>query len=455
MSLLVLKNFRLVDETMDEYGSVIAEDGIIKEVYSASFAENAVREIERAAANADMVLNGSLTDDGSKSSLALMPAFVDLHAHFRECPNPVESVDPAAGALPSETLESACLAAAAGGFGTVVCMANTKPVTDTIEKVRAVKNRADALGLVDVYPVLSLTRGMEGTELSEISLLAEKQGTVPAEKIIRLLSEDGKDIKDERIFLAAMEQARRTGIPLSCHCDLDGENNAVKRVLSLMKQSGCRVHIAHVSAKEAAAMIREAKKESALVSCEVTPHHLSLTEKDAFALGPETHGRVNPPLRTEEDRLALIAAIIDGTVDAIATDHAPHSRADKERGAPGFSGLETAFAVCYSTLVVPGAINLSKLSSMLSAAPARILGLDGKSAGVSDSPVTSCADKGRGLIAPGLRADFAVVDTEAKWIVAPETFKSRGKNSPFTGRKLSGQIVFTIMKGVITYMQNL
>ena len=432
MSRLILKNFRIVDETTDARGSVIVEDGIIRDV--------CIGKEVNAAGPADIVLDGGCMEQSGlacggglacSSSLALMPAFVDLHAHFRE-----------PGFSEKETLESACLAAAAGGYGTVVCMANTKPVTDTIAQVRSIKSRTDALGLVDVYPVLSLTKGMEGTELSEIALAAENQETD-----LRLLSEDGKDVADDGVFLAAMERARRWGIPVSCHCDLDGENNAVRRVLELGKKAGhdcmpeCRLHIAHVSTREAAAMIREAKNNSPLLTCEVTPHHIALTEKDAAALGSTTLGRVNPPLRTEEDRQALIAAIVDGTVDAIATDHAPHTQADKEKGAPGFTGLETAFAVCYSTLVVPGHIGLSKLSSLMSAAPARILGLDGDGRSAH----------GRGRIAPGLRADFAIADLGAAWTVAPENFMSRGKNSPFAGRTLTGKIVLTVRGGRIVY----
>ncbi|MCL1815746.1 MAG: dihydroorotase [Treponema sp.] len=423
---LVLKNFRLVDETIDAYGSVVVEDGIIREVYSGA----AEKKIDCALNNADIVLNGGAAGMGCNQggSLVLMPAFVDLHAHFRE-----------PGFSAKETIESACLAAAAGGYGTVVCMANTNPVTDTIAQAQFIKNRSDTLGLIDLYPALSLTKGMEGKEPSEITLLQENQNKLSSDSNIqnpiRLVSEDGKDVVDEKLFLATMTEACRIGVPVSCHCDLDGENSAAKRAIELGEKTGCRLHIAHVSAKETAAMIRETKKNNARLSCEVTPHHIALTEKDAAALGSDSFGRVNPPLRTEEDRRALIGAITDGTIDAIATDHAPHTTADKESGAPGFSGLETAFAVCYSTLVAPGHIGLSKLSSLMSAEPARILSL-GKGNG------------GRGRIAPELRADFAIVDIRTAWTVDAERFKSRGKNSPFRGRELHGTIVQTIHNGL-------
>jgi dihydroorotase len=330
-------------------------------------------------------------------------------------------------------------------------MANTKPATDTVRQARAIKQRSDALGLIDLYPALSLTKKMEGKELSEITMLENSKNGYPALTTIRLLSEDGKDLSDDEVFLSAMKEGRRIGVPVSCHCDLNGENSATKRALELGRQSGCRLHIAHVSTREAAAMIREAKKsnnfcnsevlrgsEGTFLSCEVTPHHLALTEKDAAELGTDSHGRVNPPLRTEKDRQALIEAVADGTVDAIATDHAPHTRADKENGAPGFSGLETAFAVCYSTLVVPKYISLSKLSSIMSAAPARILRLDREN-----------HHDGRGLFAPGLQADFAIADLSAAWTVEPALFKSHGKNSAFIDREFSGKIVMTIRKGVL------
>ena len=439
---LVLKNFRIVDETTDAQGAVIVEDGVIKDVYSANaeFTDAAEKAIERAACRADIVLDGSTKDPNS--SLVLMPAFVDLHAHFREPgfsdnpPSPEGEGSPPA----KETIESACLAAAAGGYGTVICMANTKPVTDTIKQAQSVKNRSDAIGLIDLYPALSLTKGMEGKELSEITLFKENQNVlsgnsdVPAP--IRLLSEDGKDVANDELFLAAMTEARRTGIPVSCHCDLNGENNATKRAIELGKKAGCKLHIAHVSTKEAMEMIRDAKKNNNQLSCEVTPHHIALTEKDAAILGLESFGKVNPPLRTEDDRRALIESIVDGTVNAIATDHAPHTSADKEQGAPGFTGLETAFAVCYSTLVMPGHIGLSKLSSLMSAEPARILGLDQGKAG-------------RGRIEPGLRGDFAIADLSTAWTVEPLLFKSRGKNSPFAGNKLHGKIVMAIHNGMI------
>jgi dihydroorotase len=269
--------------------------------------------------------------------------------------------------------------------------------------------------------------------------------------VVKILSEDGKDVAGDALFLAAFAEAKRAGIPVSCHCDLDGENAATVRAVELAKKAGAHIHIAHASTKEVISLIRKEKSKllppSSLLpvtyylTSEVTPHHLALTEKDAVALGADTFGKVAPPLRSEEDRRALIGGILDGTIDAIATDHAPHTEADKKAGAPGFSGLETAFAVCYTTLVAPGdaaasaekgRLSLPQLSRLMSASPARILGL---------------TDRGR--ISAGLRADLCAADLSQSWKVDPEAFKSKGKNSPFAGRILKGKIVMTVHRGRI------
>ena len=397
---LLLKNFRIVDEDTDFSGSLIIENGTIREILAGTVNYS----------GAGVVIDGGSLGPG----VVLMPAFIDLHAHFR---------DP--GFPEKENLESASLAAVAGGYGTVVCMANTDPVIDTIEKALALKSRSDILGLIDLYPVLSLTKNMEGKTLSEIRGLA---GSV----VPLMLSEDGKDVDDDGLFLAAMGEAKRLGIPVSCHCDLGGESNAVRRAVDLGKKAGCHIHIAHVSTGKAAQIIREAKTGlSAVLTCEATPHHIGATEEDALRMGKDSFGRVNPPLSTEEDRRAVIAAITDGTIDAIATDHAPHTGTDKAAGAPGFTGLETAFSACLTYLPDTG---LRRLSSLLSANPARILGL---------------TDRGR--IAAGLRADLVIVNTQTPWKVESEKFRSKGKCSPFSGMELRGKTLMTINAGKIVF----
>ena len=470
-------------------GTVVLEDGLITEVlpWDADFPDNVLngRRMDHGRRGAGLFINGhGLLDSANTNDFPLlMPAFVDLHTHFREsgCPAepppsgggdvPPETGRPSEVVFPSETLESGCMAAVAGGYGTVVCMANTRPPVDTIEGAARIRERADRLGLIDLYPVLSLTKGMEGKELSEIARLEAHPGA--SVYLPPLLSEDGRDVADDRLFLAAMREARRLGLPVSCHCDFGGaeaakkagqprsvwsrigENNAVRRAITLGKEAGCHLHIAHVSTKEAADLIREARAAAVLpftLTCEAAPHHIALTEADAAKLGAESHGRVNPPLREEADRRAIIEAIRDGTIDAIATDHAPHREADKAAGAPGFTGLETAFAVCCRELVRPGLLSLSRLSALMSANPARIL--FGKAPGQGPSPDTEPSMKegpDRGCIAPGRRADLVVVDTEAEWTVDGAAFKSRGKNSPFAGQKMRSKIVMTIHQGRIVF----
>jgi dihydroorotase len=380
--------------------------------------------------------------------------------------------------LPSEVLESACLAAAAGGFGTLVCMANTVPPIDRLEQARALKRRAAALGLADLFPALSLTKNMEGTELSEITRLpAASAGSIMRnDKDCLLVSEDGKDLANDALFLAALGEARRAGVLVSCHCDFGGEeeeaakrrnegravwsrigeNNAVRRVIDLGKKAGCRIHIAHVSTKEAVEMIRWAKAEisgasSFALTCEAMPHNIAFTEERARELGGESFGRVNPPLRSEEDRQAVIAALADGTIDAIATDHAPHTQSAKAGGAPGFSGLETAFAAVYTELVLgPPRMDLRRLSALMSARPARLLGLGGTGvAHNTGAPEPGAA--GRGRIEVGMCADLVVIDCGAAWTVDPETFKSRGKNSAFAGKDLRGRVLMTLKGGRVVF----
>jgi dihydroorotase len=460
---ILIYDIRIVDETTDMPGAVLIEDGIIREALPRS-GENQFggRGLETFLDAGASLIGGRARGSGGELPV-LMPALVELHAHFR---------DP--GFAEKETLESASLAAAAGGYGTVVCMANTRPVIDSPEAAAALRRRAAALALIDLYPALSLTRGMEGRELSGIAGLPSpgaSPGPGPGPYVPRLLSEDGKDVAEDPLFLAALGEARRLGIPVSCHCDAGGpeaeeakqagkprrvwsrieENNAVRRAIGLGKKAGCHIHIAHVSTKEAVELVRQAKGElkaesaagrsgpSFTLSCEAAPHHIACTEEDARRMGDESYGRVNPPLREEADRRALAAGVLDGTIDAIATDHAPHGEADKAAGAPGFTGLETGFAASVTALVREGGLTLSRLSSLMSAAPARILGLGGGGTG----------DRGR--IAPGLRADLILADPAAVWRVEPESFKSRGKNSPFAGRELRGRVLMTIHRGRVVF----
>ena len=456
MQQVLLRNFMILDEQGIFPGSVLLEDGLIAQVIpdaspAGSSCEAVFPGLPLDAAPAGLSLQAlppgpALIIDGFAfapgRALVLMPALVDIHAHFRE-----------PGFLEKETLESGSLAAVAGGFGTVVCMANTDPVIDTLEAAEALRSRADALGLIDLYPALSLTRGMEGKELSDIQALLG----LPAQSPFRLLSEDGKDVLDEGLFYQAFKEAQRLGLPVSCHCDAGGaaaaaakqagagravwsrieENVATVRAIEIGKRAGAHIHIAHVSTQEAVEHIRQAKKtmqDGWRLTCEAAPHHLALTEETAHELGDESWGRVNPPLRSGADREALIQGVLDGTIDAIATDHAPHTLADKLKGSPGFSGLETAFGVCHTVLVQQCGLGLPMLSRLMSAEPARILGLE---------------DRGR--IVEGLLADLVIADLAAPWRLDPRALKSKGRNTPYENLDLIGRILLTIHRGRVVY----
>jgi dihydroorotase len=448
----LIRDVRIVDEATDMIGSVLIEDGRIAAVIPAPLGTE-LQALTAAGTGpgtelgpGDRVMDGGYANSSSSvPRLTLMPAFVELHAHLR---------DP--GFPEKETLESGSLAAVAGGYGTLVCMANTKPVMDDPAAAAALKKRADRHGLIDLFPALSLTVGMEGHEVSHLSRLAEAHGA------IRLLSEDGKDVAEASTFEKALRAAANLGLPVSCHCDAGGpeavaakaagvprsiwsrieENVATERALSLGKATGCHIHIAHVSTKEAVSAIRIAKTaiprdragKNMRITAEATPHHIALTEEDAERLGAESIGRVNPSLRAEDDRRAVIDGLLDGTIDAIATDHAPHTEADKAGGAPGFIGLETAFAVCMKELVATERIELKGLSKLMSSVPSSILGLHD-----------------RGVIAVGMKADLVLVDTETEWTVNAGDSRSRGRNTPFEGCRLRGRIVMTIHDGRIVF----
>jgi dihydroorotase len=412
---------------------VIIDGGRIVEVISKEETQR------RAALEAGCGASRGLVFDGNEQ-LVLTSGFVDMHAHFRE---PAESSklddSNSLGFVKKETLESASLAAARGGYTSVVCMANTNPAIDNAAAASALKHRADALGLIRLYPAVSLSERMRGESLSPY--LSEKsEGTSVYNP--PLLSEDGKDIADDGLFAAAMREAAKRGALVSCHCDFGGEDAAVERAVRIGAGTGVRLHIAHISTKRTADIMSRQKKASAplaprtvqTLTAEATPHHIALTERDADKAGVETFGKVAPPLRGETDRLALIEALRDGVIDVIATDHAPHAPADKQGGAPGFSGLETAFAVCNTILVKKNDFSPQKLFSLLSATPARILGLSG-----------------RGFIAKGNYADIVILDTEKEIIVDSGKFASRGKNTLFNGWKLSGSVLLTLCDGKIVH----
>jgi dihydroorotase len=370
----------------------------------------------------------------------LAPGLVDLHAHLRE-----------PGEEHKETIATGTRAAAAGGYTAVAAMANTSPVSERAAVVRAVRELAEATGACDVFPVGAITKGQQGETLAEIGELVEAG--------VRLFSDDGRCVASARVLRNALTYARAFAEPvvIADHAEdpdlveggqmhegvhsvalglagrpAEAEEVIVARDLAIARMTGGRLHLCHLSSARAVELVRRAKQEGIRVSAEVTPHHLTFTDEDLRDY--DTNLKVNPPLRTAEDREALRDALVDGTIDAVATDHAPHAVEEKEvefdRAPPGTIGLETALAVVLTELVAPGRIDLLRAIDALSTTPARILG----------------ASEHGGPIAPGRPANLVVVDPEASWVVEPP-FVSKARNAAFLGRRLRGRVVHTLLRG--------
>lgn len=401
---------------------------------------------------------GGLPDGGARvvdaGGLVVAPGFVDLHTHLR---------DP--GLEYKEDIASGTRAAARGGFTTVCAMPNTEPPMDNRSIVEYVLREAAAHGHVRVLPIGAVSKGREGKELAELGDLADA-GCVG-------FSDDGAPVWDSTLMRRALEYASTFGAPIIDHCEdrslaksgvmneswvatrlgLQGapaaaEEAAVTRDIALAEATGSALHIAHVSTRGAVEAIRRAKARGVLVTAEVTPHHLTLTDEIvAFgALGGDelvydTNAKVNPPLRGREDVAACVEALADGTIDCIATDHAPHAAIEKlcefDEAAFGISGLETAFGLC-TRLVHDGRIDLPTLIERLTAGPARALKLARHVPGI-------------GTLAEGAPADIVLLDPNAEWTVEPERFASKGKNTPLAGVVLRGQVVTTIAAGRIVH----
>jgi dihydroorotase len=375
--------------------------------------------------------------------LVVCPGFIDLHAHLRE-----------PGGEDKETIASGTRAAAAGGFTAVCAMANTEPVNDQAGITRAILERARAEGLVRVYPVGAVTRGLLGAELAEYADLKEA-GCVA-------FSDDGRPVADARVLRRALEYAKAFGLTLVDHCEeptlsekavmnegpvstwlglrgapATAETIVVERDLRLAELTGGRLHLAHVSAAGSIDAIRRAKAAGLRVTAEATPHHLLLTDEAVRESQYDTATKVNPPLRAEADRQGLLAGLRDGTIDAIATDHAPHTVDDKkveyDRAAFGVVGLETAVALCLDRLVGARLVDLGHLVTLFSAGPARVFGLPG------------------GTLAPGSPADVTVLDLQKKKTVDPARFFSKGRSTPFSGWTLKGWPVMTVVGGRVAW----
>lgn len=375
------------------------------------------------------------------TGMVVAPGFIDLHVHLRE-----------PGGEDAETIDSGSAAAAHGGFTTIVSMPNTNPPIDSPDQVAFVRRRADAAGHVRVLPSGCITAGRGGTALADLAGMAAA-GAVA-------FTDDGATVADDSVMRAAMVASRLLGLPVMDHA-LDpaisgrgvmhdgacsramklagipssAETRIVMRDIELAAETGCRVHIQHVSSAEALDAIRDARSRRTPVSCEVTPHHLALCDTDVRA--DNTSTKVSPPLRSVSDRKAIRAAVRDGIVQAFATDHAPHSAKAKGAGfekAPfGMTGLETAIGVTYTTLVKPGIIDLTSWIRLWTTGPAGIINLNAPGLGV------------------GSVADIVVLDLASEWSVGSAGFLSKSANSPFLGWTLTGSAAYTFCGGKLTW----
>lgn len=395
---------------------------------------------------------GALTDSSARTidadGLRLLPGLVDLHTHLRE-----------PGREDAETVLTGSRAAAVGGYTAVLAMANTNPVTDTAEAAERVYDLGRAAGLVDVQPVGAVTKGLAGEELAELGLMARSRAKV------RVFSDDGKCVHDPRVMRRALEYVKAFGGVVSQHsqdpalagstaCCHEGEVSGrlglpgwpgvaeeiiVARDVMLARHTGSRVHVAHVSTAGSVEVVRWAKAQGIDVTAEVTPHHLLLTTD--LLSGYDPVFKVNPPLRPDEDVEALRAALADGTIDAVATDHAPHARHDKEHAfvdaAFGMLGLETALSVVCTVMVETGLLDWNGVADRMSRTPSRIAGL---------------ADHGR-PIAIGEPANLTLIDPAAKVTVDRETSLSLSRNNPWHDRNLTGRVVATLLRGTPTVLE--
>ncbi len=422
---LLLEGGRVVDPAngVDGPRDVLIEDGVVARV------ERGLRAAVRPAP-------GEVIDcDG----LVVAPGFVDMHVHLRE-----------PGREDKETIESGGRAAAAGGFTAVACMANTDPVNDDQSVTEFIVAQARRRSPVRVHPIGAITKGLRGEELAEIGDLV-RLGCVA-------VSDDGRPLSSGFLMRKALEYARMFDIPVINHAqDLSLANDGVMnegyqstllglrgmpaaaevtmvhRDILLAALTGGRLHVPHVSTAGTVELVREARRRGVKVTCEVTPHHLTLT--DDAVVGYDTNTKVNPPLRSEQDRAALVEAVRDGTIDAVASDHAPHCQEEKEveydRAPFGMIGLETSVALGLETLVGPGHVDLKRFVSLYSTNPARILKLPG------------------GTLTPGAPADVTVFSTSRETTVDPSALRSRSRNTPFGGRTLRGAPIVTIVGGAV------
>ena len=366
------------------------------------------------------------------SEYVIFPGFCDVHVHFRE-----------PGFSYKETIATGSRAAARGGYTAVCTMPNLNPVPDSVENLRVQRRLIEETACIHVYPYGAITIGEQGEALSDL------EGMAPD---VVGFSDDGRGVQSDDLMRQAMLRAKALGKPIVAHCEVnsllrggyihdgdyakahghrgicsESEWGQIARDLQLVKETGCAYHVCHVSAKESVALIRKAKAEGLDVTCETGPHYLVMDDSD---LQEDGRFKMNPPLRGKEDREALIHGILDGTIDMIATDHAPHSAEEKSRGleksAFGIVGIETAFPILYTCLVKPGILSLNKLLDLLCVNPRRRFGLP-------------------------LGTDYSIWDLNAAYPIDPEDFLSKGRATPFAGRQVSGKCIATICDGKLVY----
>ncbi|MDR0853863.1 MAG: dihydroorotase [Clostridiales Family XIII bacterium] len=375
--------------------------------------------------NSDRIAADDILDlDGCVASRG----FVDMHVHFRE-----------PGQTDKETIETGVMAAAKGGFTTVVCMPNTVPPIDNADTLLEVDRKGRQAKLVRVLVAGALSKGQAGLELSDIEGMdaAETLSKELTGHGIAALTEDGKSLRDEALMERVCYEASKRGLLIMDHAE--PEEEIIARDIELARKTGARFHIQHVSRKGSVELIRAAKASGVPITCETAPHYFSLTASDVGRLGEwGALAKMNPPLGTDEDRQAIIIGLLDDTIDVIATDHAPHELSLKALGydaAPnGVSGLETAFSVSYTALVKSGYLTLEALVQKLCDVPERILGLTPPHA----------SEFGKDL-------DLVLFDTTEEYEIDTEKFVSKGKNSPFGGKKVCGKVLLTICGGNVTY----
>lgn len=419
----IIKNGHVLDPLSGRDGQfdLLIEDGIIKRVE---------REIGE---DADDIIDAG--------GLYVMPGFIDLHVHFRE-----------PGFEYKETIKTGSMAAARGGYTTVFPMPNTRPVIDSPKMVEWLLQKAREDSLVHIIPVGAVTLGQNGEEITAIREMA-KAG-------MKAISEDGKSVMNAQLYREAMKMAREAGVVVLAHCEdksmagegamnegskskelgIPGITNAVEDVIVardilLAKETGVRLHLCHCSTKDSVSLIKWAKEQGMEISGEVCPHHFTMSDEDIRE--DDGNFKMNPPLRSREDVEALKKGLSEGSMEVIATDHAPHSREEKAKSikeaAFGIVGLETAFSLAMTELVETGYLTPMELVEKLSTSPAKVMGLN------------------KGGLKEGMAADITLADPSKEYVVRPEEFASKGKNTPFGGRRVKGKIVMTMVDGQIVF----